>query len=62
MIFAGIVAGGSGTRIKNADKPKQFIEIGGVPVLVRTVRAFEEIGEIERIYIGINPAWYDYAD
>ena len=62
MIFAGIVAGGSGTRIKNADKPKQFIEIGGVPILIRTVRAFEEIGEIERIYIGINPTWYDYAD
>ncbi|MBE6868119.1 MAG: 2-C-methyl-D-erythritol 4-phosphate cytidylyltransferase [Ruminococcus albus] len=62
MIFAGIVAGGSGTRIKNADKPKQFIEIGGVPILIRTIRAFEEIGEIERIYVGINPDWYDYAD
>ncbi|MBQ8967573.1 2-C-methyl-D-erythritol 4-phosphate cytidylyltransferase [Ruminococcus sp.] len=62
MIFAGIVAGGSGTRIKHADKPKQFIEIGGVPVLIRTVKAFEDIAEIERIYIGINPDWYDYAD
>lgn len=62
MIFAGIVAGGSGTRIKNADKPKQFIEIGGIPILIRTVRAFEDIDEIERIYIGINADWYDYAD
>ena len=62
MIFAGIVAGGSGTRITNADKPKQFIEIGGVPILIRTIRAFEEIGEIERIYVGINADWYDYAD
>lgn len=62
MIFAGIVAGGSGTRIKNSDKPKQFIEIGGLPILIRTVRAFEQIGEIERIYIGINADWYDYAD
>ena len=33
MIFAGIVAGGSGTRIKNADKPKQFI---GTSIVVRT--------------------------
>lgn len=62
MIYAGIVAGGSGTRIKNANIPKQFIEIGGVPILVRTVRAFAEIGEIAKIYIGINPDWYDYAD
>ena len=62
MIYAGIVAGGSGTRIKNADRPKQFIEIGGVPILIRTLRAFEKIGEIGHIYIGINPEWYDYAD
>ncbi|ADU22279.1 MULTISPECIES: IspD/TarI family cytidylyltransferase [Ruminococcus] len=62
MIFAGIVAGGSGSRIINADKPKQFIEIGGIPILIRTIRAFEDIGEIERIYVGIKPDWYDYAD
>ena len=46
MIYAGIVAGGSGTRIKSANIPKQFIDIGGVPILIRTVRAFEKIIEM----------------
>jgi 2-C-methyl-D-erythritol 4-phosphate cytidylyltransferase len=34
-----IVAGGSGSRMKSA-VPKQFLEIGGVPVLMRTISRF----------------------
>jgi 2-C-methyl-D-erythritol 4-phosphate cytidylyltransferase len=33
------VAGGIGSRIKS-DRPKQFIEIKGEPVIVKTIRAF----------------------
>lgn len=62
MIFAGIVAGGTGSRMKSANMPKQFLEIGGEPILVRTVKAFERISEIDRIYVGINPDWHGYAD
>ena len=36
-----IVAGGSGTRF-GARMPKQFLELGGMPVLMRTIRAFGE--------------------
>ena len=61
MIFAGIVAGGSGTRMKNAPMPKQFLKVGGQPILVRTIKAFYDISEIECIYIGINADWYDYT-
>jgi 2-C-methyl-D-erythritol 4-phosphate cytidylyltransferase len=38
--FIIIVAGGSGTRMKNP-VPKQFIELGGRPVLMRTIDLFE---------------------
>jgi 2-C-methyl-D-erythritol 4-phosphate cytidylyltransferase len=62
MVIAGIVAGGKGTRMKNADKPKQFLEIGGEAILIRTVRAFYSCSEIDRIYIGINPDWHEYTD
>ncbi|MBP6258601.1 MAG: 2-C-methyl-D-erythritol 4-phosphate cytidylyltransferase, partial [Ruminococcus sp.] len=55
MIFAGIVAGGCGSRVKSAVIPKQFIEIGGVPVIVRTVRAFLAVEEIDMVYVGIKP-------
>ena len=36
-----IVAGGSGTRF-GAQLPKQFLELGGKPILMRTIEAFGE--------------------
>ena len=62
MIFAGIVAGGCGSRVKSAVIPKQFIEIGGVPVIVRTVRAFLAVAEIDMVYVGIKPDWHEYTN
>ncbi|TDB66086.1 2-C-methyl-D-erythritol 4-phosphate cytidylyltransferase [Arundinibacter roseus] len=37
--FAIIVAGGSGSRMKS-ELPKQFLPIGGLPVLMHTLRTF----------------------
>lgn len=37
--YALIVAGGKGTRIKS-DIPKQFLELGGQPILLHTIKAF----------------------
>lgn len=62
MIFAGIVAGGCGSRVKSAVIPKQFIEIGGVPIIVRTVKAFLSVAEIDMVYVGIKPDWHEYTD
>ncbi|GAB2962069.1 2-C-methyl-D-erythritol 4-phosphate cytidylyltransferase [Hymenobacter coalescens] len=39
--FAIIVAGGTGTRM-GADRPKQFLELRGEPVLVHTLRRFAD--------------------
>ncbi|MEM6766980.1 MAG: 2-C-methyl-D-erythritol 4-phosphate cytidylyltransferase [Bacteroidota bacterium] len=38
-LFAVIVAGGSGRRM-GTEVPKQFLPIGGIPILVHTVRKF----------------------
>ena len=38
-VYAVFVAGGSGTRM-GGGVPKQFLELGGIPVLQRTVEAF----------------------
>lgn len=40
-IYAVFVAGGSGTRM-GSDIPKQFLELGGKPILQRTVESFLE--------------------
>ena len=39
--IAVIVAGGSGTRF-GAQMPKQFLDLGGKPILMRTIEAFGE--------------------
>lgn len=42
--YAIIVAGGSGSRM-GADLPKQFIEFGGEPILMRTLRSFYQFDQ-----------------
>lgn len=41
QFFAIIMAAGSGTRM-GADQPKQFLPLGGVPILQRTIERFRE--------------------
>ena len=48
MVYAIILAGGIGVRV-GADKPKQFIEIKGKPILVHTLEKFENHPLIERM-------------
>jgi 2-C-methyl-D-erythritol 4-phosphate cytidylyltransferase len=39
--FVIIVAGGIGTRMKS-DRPKQFLDLQGEPVIIRTIRCFTD--------------------
>ena len=48
MNSAIIVAAGSGTRF-GADRPKQFLEIGGKPLLIHTLEKFEHCTSIDEI-------------
>lgn len=61
MIFAGIVAGGTGTRM-GADIPKQFLKIGEKPIIVHTISRFLENKNIEKIYLGVHPDWIEYTN
>ena len=36
MIYAGILAGGTGSRMGITDMPKQFLDLGGRPTLIHT--------------------------
>lgn len=48
--FAIIVAGGVGTRMKS-DRPKQFLELNGKPILVQTIEQFLKIDFIEIVLV-----------
>ncbi|MBQ8151788.1 MAG: 2-C-methyl-D-erythritol 4-phosphate cytidylyltransferase, partial [Firmicutes bacterium] len=45
-----VAAAGRGTRM-GAPVPKQFLEIGGVPVLVKTLKVFQRMEEIDHIFV-----------
>ncbi|MFB6257742.1 MAG: 2-C-methyl-D-erythritol 4-phosphate cytidylyltransferase [Flavobacteriales bacterium] len=52
--YAVIVAGGKGARF-GGGIPKQFQEIAGEPVLVHTLRAFEEVFESGKLVLVLAP-------
>ena len=61
MIAAGIVAGGSGSRM-GGELPKQFLELNGKPVVVYTAEKFFFCFAIDIVIIGINPVWKDHME
>ncbi len=54
-----IVAGGSGRRMKTKI-PKQFLPIGGLPVLMRTIQVFYDFCEKTQIIIVLPKTQIDY--
>ena len=57
-LYAVILAGGSGTRFWPASRrarPKQFLLLRGVPIIIHTLRQFERCQEINEV-ITVLPA------
>ncbi len=55
MKVAIIVAAGSGTRF-GSQKPKQFVEIAGKPILIHTLERFENCAAIDEIILVLAAA------
>ena len=62
MNVAVIFAGGVGTRMGKTDKPKQFIEISGKPIIIHTLEHFEKNENIDGIIIASKAEWIDYLN
>ena len=54
MNVAIVVAAGKGTRL-GGERPKQFLELGGVPIIIHTLRQFEHCREIDEV-VTVLPA------
>lgn len=54
-----ILAGGVGSRV-GADRPKQFVEVLGKPVIVYTIEAFQKHPEIDKIEVVCIEEYIDY--
>ena len=61
-IYALLVAGGKGTRMGNTEKPKQFLELAGKPILIHTAERFAQFAEFEEILILTPEAWISYTE
>ena len=59
MDFVIIVAGGKGLRM-GSDIPKQFLPVGGKPVLMRTLERFRAYSDDMRIILVLPAAQQDY--
>lgn len=61
-IYGVILAGGQGTRMGNVEKPKQFMEIGGKPIIIHTLEKFSVYPEFEKIIVLSPKQWIRYTE
>lgn len=59
--IAVIFAGGVGSRMNSRDMPKQFLHIHGEPIIVRTVRHFQDHPMVDSIVVVSGADWVGYC-
>lgn len=59
MISALIVSGGKGTRM-GKDIPKQYLPLKDIPIIIRTIKKFDLIKDIDNIFIVLNEEYKDF--
>ena len=62
MNFAGILAGGSGTRMGKTDLPKQFLMLGQKPIIIHTIEQFLISPSIDEIVVAVQENWVSYTE
>lgn len=55
-----IPAGGAGRRM-GGTTPKQFLTVGGTPIIALTVRAFERVRAVSQIIVVVPPGYAPYT-
>lgn len=58
--IAIIFAGGVGSRMKNASKPKQFLTIMDKPIIIHTLEKFESCEMIDAISVACKEDYIEY--
>ncbi|QLK86828.1 D-ribitol-5-phosphate cytidylyltransferase [Staphylococcus sp. 17KM0847] len=57
MIYAGILAGGIGSRMGNVPLPKQFLDLDGKPIIIHTIEKFLLTSEFDKVIIATPQKW-----
>ncbi|MDT2681916.1 2-C-methyl-D-erythritol 4-phosphate cytidylyltransferase [Enterococcus gallinarum] len=61
MIYAHIMAGGTGKRMGNTPLPKQFLNLGNKPIIIHTVEKFLLNDEFSLIIVSTPEIWIEYT-
>ncbi len=62
MVFSVILAGGTGNRMGNTDKPKQFLTIKDKPIIIHTIEKFLAQPKFEKIIVLTPREWIDHTN
>lgn len=60
MVYGVILAGGVGSRM-GGDKPKQYLNIKGKPIIVYTIEKFFSIPDFEKIIVLCPKQWVEHT-
>ena len=61
-VFGVILAGGIGTRMGNVEKPKQFMEIGGKPIIAHTIEKFAVNPKFAAVVVLSPTQWIKHTE
>ncbi len=61
MVFGVILAGGIGSRMGNAEKPKQYLNIGNKPIILHTLEKFYVHEGFERLIVLCPKEWVEHT-
>lgn len=60
MNIGVIFAGGVGSRMHSKERPKQFLELHGKPIIIYTLEHFEKNEEIDAVVVACVEEWIPY--
>lgn len=55
-----VLSGGIGTRFGDNNVPKQYREIGGMPIITRVLKVYERSEYIDQIVVVAESCWHDF--
>lgn len=61
MVFGVVLAGGIGSRMGNVEKPKQYLSIGGKPIIIHTIEKFFVNSKFEQVIVLCPAAWLNHT-
>lgn len=63
MNYGVVLASGKGTRMNGAFScPKQFVELGGIPIIIYTIRNMIKINRFDYLYIAVSEEYVEYTN